>query len=107
MVSKKTSMHRRRKTTKHRCGTSECAHATHHGLAAWYKHLFEDLGWMVLAKHRGMNDKVNVYMHSLHRFKNSVEYKITTTHEADRKEDLKIMHANICILLAHAEKDFM
>jgi len=107
MPSKKNSMTRRRKTSKRHCGNSECAHATHHGLATWYKHLFEKLGWMVLAKNRGMLDKVSVYIHSLHRFKNSIEYKISTTHESDRKQDLKIMHSNICVLLAHAEKDFM
>lgn len=98
--------HHRIKTSKKRCGTSECALVTHQGLAGWYKHLFEELGWMILAKKRGMMDKVGTYIHSLHRFKNSIEYKISTTQERDRKQDLHIMHSNICVLLEHAERDF-
>ena len=33
------------------------------------------------------------------------EYKISTTQERDRKQDLQIMHSNICVLLDHAERD--
>jgi predicted ATP-binding protein involved in virulence len=106
-MSSKTASHRRhhRKTNKKHCGTSECALVTHHGIAGWYKHLFEELGWMILAKKRGMMDKVGTYLHSLQRFKNSIEYKISTTQERDRKQDLQIMHSNICVLLDHVERD--
>jgi len=106
MPGKSRRQSHRNKTMKKRCGTSECAYATHQGLSVWYKHLFEELGWMVLAKNRGMSDKVSVYLHSIRRFKNSIEYKITTTQEKDRRNDLQIMHSNVCILLEHAEKDF-
>jgi len=83
----------------------DCCDATFAGLGHWYKHLFEQLGWMVLAKRRGLVDKTSVYKNSLKRFKISVEKKMAGTKDKDRKDDLKIMHDNICILIAHADMD--
>ena len=78
---------------------------TFHGLNHWYKHLFEKLGWMILAKHNGMTDKTSNYINSLKRFKHSLEYKLKHTKSPDQKEDIRVMHHNICILYEHAEKD--
>ena len=83
----------------------ECCDATFHGLNHWYVHMFEKLGWMILAKDRGMTDKTTTYLHSLKRLKMALEQKMKKTRDPDHKEDLKIMHHNVCILCEHAEKD--
>ena len=72
----------------------------------WYTHLFEKLGWMILAKQNGMTDKTTMYKTSLARFKQAVERKLKKTRDHDRKEDIMIMHNNICVLIEHADKDF-
>jgi predicted ATP-binding protein involved in virulence len=84
----------------------ECCDATFHGIHHWYKHMFEELGWMILAKSRGMTDKVTTYLSSIRRLKTAIEQKIKHVKDSDKKEDLKIMHHNVCILMEHAEKDF-
>lgn len=83
----------------------ECCDSTFNGLSHWYKHLFEELGWMILAKNHGMTDKINVYISSLKRFKMTVEQKLAKMRDADKKDDLIIMHHNITILMEHAMKD--
>jgi len=103
------------KTRKNRLSSSsssvdfhegECCEATFQGLNCWYKHLFEKLGWMILAKSRGMEDKLTMYKTSLSRFKHAIEHKLSHTKDHDRKHDLNVMHHNIKILIEHAEKDF-
>lgn len=83
----------------------ECCDATFHGIGHWYKRLFEELGWMILAKNRGMTDKTAVYVSSIKRCKMAIEQKLENVRDSDKKDDLKIMHHNICILLEHAQKD--
>ena len=82
-----------------------CDYSTYHGLHKWFSHLFEELGWMILAKKYGLNDKTTVYKASLHRFKHTVEAKMRDIHDKDKKEDLRIMHKNMLVLMEHAEKD--
>jgi len=80
-------------------------YATFHGLDGWFKYLFEKLGWMILAKHYGMTDKIVSYKMSLQRFKECAEQKIKHTRDIDKKHDIQIMHKNICLLIEHAEND--
>ena len=85
---------------------TDCVDATFHGLGHWKKHMFEELGWMILAKSYGMMDKVSTYKVSVKRLKCALETKIKTIKDSDKREDLKIMHYNVCILIDHIEKDF-
>ena len=80
--------------------------ATMHGINHWYEEMFEKLGWMVLAKHKGYTDKITTYKNSLMRLKQAIETKIASVHETDRKNDLKILHSNLMVLINHANKDF-
>jgi hypothetical protein len=84
---------------------SECPDASFHGIECWYKYMFEKLGWMILAKNYGMMDKVNSYKMSLKRIKCTIETKIKNLRDHDKKEDMHILHRNICMLMEHAEKD--
>jgi hypothetical protein len=80
--------------------------ATYNGICMWYKAMFEQLGWMILAKYNGFNDKIISYKMSLRRLKSSIQKKHATVKDKDKKEDLSIMLKNIMILIDHVEKDF-
>lgn len=83
----------------------EYCDTTFHGLNHWYEHMFKHLGWMILAKDRGMVDKTSTYLNSLKRLKTALQHKVKSTREHDKKEDLEIMLHNLCILCERAEKD--
>jgi hypothetical protein len=79
---------------------------TYKGIEKWYKKEFESLGWMVLAKSKGMTDKTQAYVNSVHRLKEAIDVKKSKVYDADRVEDLRIMGLNLDILLKHIHKDF-
>ena len=79
---------------------------TFHGINDWHKHMFEELGWMILAQNRGRTDKIMTYKTSLQHLKECIEHKIKSVHEKDRKEDLHILLKNVCVLQEHVNKDF-
>jgi hypothetical protein len=101
---------KRTQTQKYHHSTTKkslyCCEVTLHGLNHWYKHEFEQLGWMILAKNRGMTEKIINYKYSLQSLKKAIEHKLTHIHEKDRKDDLNIMLHNIKILCEHVDKDF-
>ena len=88
--------------------SSHCRYsATMHGINAWHKAMFEQLGWMVLAKEKyHLDDKIATYKNSVNRLKEAIECKINKVQEKDRKDDLKILLDNVIILKAHIDKDF-
>ena len=94
----------RGKTMKYHDRT--CCEATMHGLHEWYDDKFEKLGYMILAKARGHDDKIMCYKTSLNRLLQAIEHKLTHIQERDRKEDLQIMLHNVKILIEHVNKDF-
>ena len=77
---------------------------TYEGLHAWFKGLFEHLGWMVLAKADGRYDKVKVYKKSIEHLLMALEEKQKTISNADKKADLHIMHAKVQQLRSFAKK---
>ena len=79
---------------------------TMHGLRCWYKAEFEKLGWMVLAKNDGYQDKIDLYKKGLQRLADALEAKMMKVQDPDRKDDLQIMHNKTKILIAHVDKDF-
>jgi hypothetical protein len=102
---KQTRMNRVRSnntTRKH----NFCCEATIKSLHGWYKAEFEKLGWMILAKNKGMHEKVMTYKHSLNHLKDAIIHRWKGIHDKDRKTDLEIMLRNVEILIEHAEKDF-
>ena len=83
-----------------------CCDATCAGLEKWYTMEFEKLGWMVLAKERGMNEKVMMYKHSLDHLSKSLQHKMDFHVCKDDRDDLMIMLQNVEVLQKHVEKDF-
>ena len=81
--------------------------STFNGLSNWHKHMFEHLGWMVLAKSKkGMKDKISTYKKSLQRLKEALECKIKNEVDIDNKNDLLILWNDVNVLIAHVKKDF-
>ena len=99
---KKQHTHTQKRSTSicEKCDHTICS------LKEWYKTEFEKLGWMVLAKSKGMSEKITNYKHSLKHLEHSIEHKITHVHDADNRDDLMIMLDNVRILIKHANKDF-
>ena len=65
--------------------------ATFHGLHHWHKEIFEKLGWMVLAKAKGMDYKISVYKKSIDHLIKSIKHVSAEYEEADRKHDLNVL----------------
>lgn len=100
-TAKKRYVHKN-KTVK----TVSCFDVTMSSIHHWYKSMFEKLGWMILAKHHGITDKIFTYKNNLERLKCAIEEKIKNTRDHDKKEDLKIMHGELMVLIDHVAKDF-
>ena len=101
---RKTRSNRRRMGNRTMCNP-HCGY-TFHGLHLWYEHMFEKLGWMILAQGHHMTDKISVYIESLHRLDRAIKNKIHSIHDKDKKKDLMIMSENLQCLINHAHKDF-
>jgi len=94
------------RTIKNRKIPGKVGDVTMKGINKWFKSVFEQLGYMVLAKSKGMSDKIQVYINSVHRLKQAIEDKKNKVYDADKVEDLRIMSANLDVLLKHIHKDF-
>ena len=106
MRSKRMNKMNKGKSMKMYHGPGTCCDSTFDGIICWHKRMFEELGWMVLAKERGMSDKVMVYKNSIARLKMAIEQKLADTRDKDRKDDLKVLLHNVCVLMDHANHDF-
>jgi hypothetical protein len=70
----------------------------------WFKHVFEDLGWMVLAMKQGNANKVTVYLESIVHLKDNIVLKISEVQDVDTKQDLEIMRVHVESLIKFANK---
>jgi hypothetical protein len=68
---------------------------TFYSLNKWHKRLFEELGWMVLAKEKGYNDKIALYKRNLNRFVKTAEHVSSEYDGHNRKHDLNVLRMNI------------
>ena len=75
--------------------------AVHH----WYKHMFEHLGWMILAKEHGYHDKLFSYKNSIHRLIEAIDHRLPNLSDKDHKKDFEIMKADLLVLKKHVEED--
>jgi len=65
--------------------------ATMAGLVGWHKAMFEKLGWMLLAKAKGMNEKVRAYKTGVSDLVKSLEHVMKEYEDQNRKHDLNVM----------------
>lgn len=79
---------------------------TMHGLQEWYVREYEKLGWMVLAKAKGYDFKIEAYKMALEHLQKSIEHVMSEYKDPDRKHDLQVLHMNLQVLIDHVNKDF-
>jgi hypothetical protein len=77
---------------------------TFHGLHHWYKAEFEKLGWMVLAKEKGMDYKVANYKRAIGHLLKSIDHVSNEYEEHDRKHDLAVLRMNTECLQAFVHR---
>jgi len=85
-------------SNKKKHSMDEAQEATFYWLHKWEATMYERLGWMVLSKNEGNSLKIKSYFHSIHLLKDSLHKKINDVQEKDRKDDLKILYDDACIL---------
>ena len=85
-------------SNKKKHSMDEAQEATFYWLHKWEATMYERLGWMVLSKNEGNSLKIKSYFHSIHLLKDSLYKKINDVQEKDRKDDLKILYDDACIL---------
>jgi len=85
---------------------TDAQETTFYGLHKWEMKMFENLGWMVLSNNEGNSLKIKFYFHSIDILKESLHKKMNDVQEKDRKDDLKILYDDVCILWRAADKLF-
>ena len=69
--------------------------ATMHGINHWHKHMFEKLGWMVLAKAKGYKEKIVQYKHGLKHLLETIDHVSAEYKDHNRKHDLNVLRMNV------------
>ena len=75
-------------------------------LHEWTDAMFEKLGWMLLAKRDGYDEKIKAYLQSIDDLLEALNYKIEKMGDHDKKKDLKILRDDVEVLRVHARRDF-
>jgi hypothetical protein len=91
------------KTRKNRTTLPKKA-ATMSELEGWRKHVFTHLGWMVLAKAKGMDTKVKAYKMSVNNLCESIKHVMGEYENHDRKHDLKVLLMEVEVLRGQMNK---
>ena len=79
-------------------------YATYHGLHKWHEHMFEKLGWMILAKDNGYSSKIKAYLDGVNHLEKALNEKLKIVKDEDRYDDLEILLHNVKILKKKANK---
>ena len=74
---------------------------TMHGLQKWCEKKYEKLGWMILAVHKGHDEKVQCYIKGVERLCTSIKAKISTMTDDYHKQELTIVYKKAMFLKAH------
>lgn len=77
---------------------------TLHSLHDWYRRLFEELGWMLLAKYHRYDPKIDAYLFGIDQLMMVISEKVGDTQSLDKVNDLHVMAANLVILQTHARR---
>ena len=72
--------------------------STLHQINGWHKHVFTHLGWMVLAKAKGLYTKVAQYKMSVNRLADAIVNLMKEYESQNSKHDLKVMLRQVEIL---------
>lgn len=70
-------------------------HTTVHGLEKWHQHVFEHLGWMVLAKRDKRTYKLAAYKQGVKHLHDALVERLRTIQNPDQKYDLEQILFNV------------
>ena len=77
---------------------------TQSGIDKWHDVMFDKLGWMVLAKEKGLDYKVEAYKKSLVRLVAMIKHVSSEYESHNRKHDLNVTLLNVMCLKSFVEK---
>ena len=96
----KGSMTRKKHMSK---GMSIPKHAaTMQGINQWYVSMFEKFGWMLLAKEKGMEYKIEPYKKSIDNLLKTIDHVKGEYEDHNRKHDLGVLRMHVEVLKKHA-----
>lgn len=72
--------------------------ATMAQLSGWFKMTYDKLGWMVLAKAKGLDSKVAEYKKNIKHLVESIKHVMHEYTDMNRIHDLKVLHMEACVL---------
>jgi hypothetical protein len=74
------------------------------GVNRWFRAMHEKLGWMVIAKAKGLNHKIVEYKRNLARLVRTIEHLIHEYTNMNRIHDLKVLHMEARELMDYVNK---
>lgn len=75
-----------------------------YGVQKWYVREHEKLGWMVLAKAKGYDYKVESYKKALNNLKKTINHVMKEYEDHNRKHDLNVIRMHVDVLIDFVEK---
>ena len=79
---------------------------TFSGVEKWYEKLFEKLGWIVLAKYKNMDYKIQAYRRSIHNLMDAIRNLSAIYRDSDKLHDLSVLEMHVNVLHDFVEKRF-
>jgi hypothetical protein len=73
-------------------------------VSMWHKAMYEKLGWMVLAKAKGYDYKIEPYKKSIDNLIKTIEHLMKEYENHNRKHDLNVLLMNTRVLQDFAAK---
>lgn len=111
---KTRKIHRNRSHRRSRTNTAVDAHndgmmlpkyaGTMKGVHGWYCSMYEKLGWMILAKAKGNDYKVDAYKQSVENLIKTIKHLMSEYKDHNRKHDLKVILMYSEFLQKYAEE---
>lgn len=80
--------------------------STRSALQRWHDEMFEKLGWMVLAKEKGMDYKIDTYKKSLDNLIKTIKHVSSEYEDHNRKHDLHVLLRDVECLESFVTKHF-
>jgi hypothetical protein len=95
MHTRKARRHTRHQDTRKRLPMHA---STMKGIYHWHTRMFEKLGWMVLAKAKGYDFKVEAYKKSIDHLLKTIDHVSAEYVNQNRKHDLNVLRMNtVCL----------
>jgi len=79
---------------------------TYHELHEWYERTLKKWAFVIIAVANGNNDKLLRYQQELGSLAVTLNQRLNTVSNPDKKQDLQIMLNNVWIIIDHINQDF-